>query len=245
MFLAKILTAVVEFLSLILSQIDLIWTYGLMSFSGMTVIYIVLGAWFGSAFFAATVAELFRQPMGRHFLTGLLIPYVYPIMLARTIHLGEERAAAEEQAEKVEKEEQRAADLTNRFEAMRAERAAKRREKIAEKAGISVEQVIAEEEAAAAAAPPAVEETIAASPVAAGLPPESEAVRAALYDLDVDNDGNRQGPFELQLRDGSAVIVSSVRSMQADFMMCVVSATGKTVRVKYQNVIGASRVEAQ
>ncbi|MGE4565966.1 MAG: hypothetical protein AB7F32_13910 [Victivallaceae bacterium] len=127
---------------------------------------------------------------------------------------------------------------------MRAERAAKRREKIAEKAGISVEQVIAEEEAAAAAAPPAVEETIAAPP-AAGLPPESEAVRAALYDLDVDADGNRQGPFELQLRDGSSVMVSAVRSMQADFMMCVVSATGKTVRVKYQNVIGASRVEAQ
>lgn len=245
MFLAKILTAVVAFLSLILSQIDLIWTYGLMSISGMAVLFVLFGLWLGSGFFAATVAELFRQPMGRHFFMGLLIPYVYPIMLAKTIHLGEARAAAEEQAEKVEKEEQRAADLTNRFEAMRAERAAKRREKIAEKAGIPVEQVIAEEEAAAAAAPPAVEETIAVAPAAAGLPPESEAVRAALYDLDVDDSGSRPGPFELQLRDGSAVIVSSVRSMQSDFMMCVVSATGKTVRVKYQNVIGASRVEAQ
>ncbi len=245
MFLAKFLTAVTGMISLVISQVGLVWEYGLMSLSTMTVLFVLFGLWLGSGFFAATVAELFRQPMGRHFFMGLLIPYVYPIMLAKTIHLGEARAAAEEQAEKVEKEEQRAADLTNRFEAMRAERAAKRREKIAEKAGISVEQVIAEEEAAAAAAPPAVEETIAAPPVAAGLPPESEAVRAALYDLDVDNEGNRQGPFELQLRDGSTVMVSSVRSMQADFMMCVVSATGKTVRVKYQNVIGASRVEAQ
>ena len=53
MFLAKFLTAVTGMISLVISQVGLVWEYGLMSLSTMTVLFVLFGLWLGSGFFAA------------------------------------------------------------------------------------------------------------------------------------------------------------------------------------------------
>ena len=61
MILGKILAAAASFLSLILSEVSLIWHYGLPGWGTLLFFFLLFAVWFGSAFFAATVAELFRQ----------------------------------------------------------------------------------------------------------------------------------------------------------------------------------------
>lgn len=242
MFLAKILDGLVAALSHFGTLVALVWSDGLPGWPFWLFILLFWFFWLGSGFFAATVAELFRQPVGRHFFLGLLIPYFYPLWLARHIEQGAEAAAIRAESEADAAEKQRAAEISGRFAKMQAERAAKRRERIADQAGISVaeldEEMAVREEAAASRTP---SEPVAAEPEPAA-PAAGNEIRQILYEQPVADDGSRPGPFELLLRDGSTVAIDAVRSLQDDFMMCVVSATGKTVRVKYQNVESVSRL---
>ena len=102
-------------------------------------IFIIFAIWFGSGFFAATVAEMTGNPMRRHFLIGLLLPYFYPVYLMK--HLKFVAAAAEAHREELVDLEKVAA--ARRFDNMRLRR-------MAEKKGISLEEAQAQEEAARA-----------------------------------------------------------------------------------------------
>jgi len=53
----------------------------------------------------------------------------------------------------------------------------------------------------------------------------------------------RRGPFLLSMRDGSEVMIDEVRSLNDAFMLCVVSVTGKAVRIRYENIAGVSSYE--
>ncbi len=60
--------------------------------------------------------------------------------------------------------------------------------------------------------------------------------RAWFAQIPVDDDGVRQGPFRLYLLDGAILELESIRDLRDDLMVVVNSATGKTLRIKYDNI---------
>ncbi len=242
MILGKILAGLAALLSLILSEISLIWHYGLPGWGTLLFFFLFFAVWFGSAFFAATVAELFRQKVTKHFFLGLLLPYVYPLWLAQHIQMGEERAVAEAEAAEEAATEARRSEMAERFSAMQAGREARRRNRIAATQGIDPSEVPEDVVKMEAEAAPTVIPAVA--PAVPEAAPDSP-IKAYLQEQPVDGEGSRPGPFVLELGNGGGtVLIDAVRSMQDDFMICVVAGTGKTVRVKYQNVESVSRADA-
>ena len=106
------------------------------------VFYLLLfGAWLGSGFFAAMLAEIINHNVAKHFFLGLLLPYGYPIWLAKHIEARqdeEEAAAAEAEAAA---EEAKRSELSSRFSEMQPARDSKRHRRIAGQRGMSEAEV--------------------------------------------------------------------------------------------------------
>jgi len=60
-------------------------------------IFVLAAFLFGSAFLSATIAESRRHKMKFHFLLGLVLPYIYPLIIALRMKTIEEVLEIEEQ----------------------------------------------------------------------------------------------------------------------------------------------------
>ncbi len=248
-----ILTRILEWIYLALTYLSSVIYYVLSSHelpSVWALIGIVLffGAWFGSAFLSATIAEIFGHPVRKHFLLGLVMPYFYPFRLVKTLRVIKldvasadvEQAEARLDAQKVE--------ATNRFEEIRREREAARRARSAERyiaAGKEVPAELLEPVAEAAPEPEAEEPEETAAAAADGEVPVWQQIKDALYAQPLDAEGCRIGPYRLYLKDGGTMDVDLIRAMQEEWMVCVQSSSGKTLRVRYVNVIGVEQLEVE
>ena len=222
-----------------------IWEYGSPSYFGMVFYLLLFGAWLGSGFFAAMVAEIFNHNVAKHFFLGLLMPYGYPIWLAKHIEARQDEEEAAAAAAEAAEEEARRSELSSRFAEMQAARDSKRHRRIAGQSGISESEVAAMEAQRNAAAAAEAQARAAAAAAAAAAVPVDNPIRDILYNLPVDGAGNRVGPFQFTLTGGDTVDIDMVKSLSDDFMVCVVSSTGKAVRLKYTNVESVAQYAAQ
>jgi hypothetical protein len=218
--LSKLLALLVSAFAAVIGELAIIWNYGLPSFSMMLGVFLVVAVWLGSGFFAATVAELFGHRVTRHFVLGLLLPYGYPIWLTNHITAVVRQQAADEKTQGEQKHEAQRSEIAARFSAIAAERAARRPR-------AALKEVAPPE-------PPAepVAEPVAADPAA----PSGPTLKEQIFDLPVNVEGERNGPFRIGTTNGIVLDVASIRSMNDDFFICVVAGSGKAVRIKYDNV---------
>lgn len=190
--------------------------------------------WLAAGALAATVAELLKKPVLPHTLLGLCLPYVYPVLLVRNArkNAAEQQVREEEEIQQVHEEQKNA--LADRFRAMHEKREQERRERIAERQGVSVEDV------------PVQEETPEPEPEpepAAAEPEAKSEIYEILYAQPVDEDGSRPGPFQFTLAAGGTLDVDAVRDLAPQFMTCTISGSGKSVRIRYEQVSAIARYE--
>ena len=197
--------------------------------------------WLGGGCLAATAAELLGKPVLPHALLGLCLPYVYPVLLVRSAR----KTAALRQEQAVQAEEQaqaeRASALSARFHAMQEKRDLERRERLAQNLGVSADEIPAR---------PAPEpESSVPEPAVEPVPEAAPEVRNEIYDIlytqPVDDSGSRPGPFQFTLAAGGTLDVDAVRELAPQFMVCVVSGSGKSVRIKYAQVASIARYETE
>ncbi|MDD5699367.1 MAG: hypothetical protein PHH77_12200 [Victivallaceae bacterium] len=185
------------------------------------VIYLIAAALLGSAFLAATIAETRRHKMKLHFLLGLLIPYIYPFILALRLKVAREVVEVEEEIDPLR-------DLSDAMTARLKDIHATRERERAEKQ--TVRRPAAVDDAHETAEPAAVEPPEPAEP--------SIFNRRYFEELAVDSSGARVGPFRLTMQNGSVFTVTRINNIQNDMASFEVEVSGKlkNIRIKYSNV---------
>ena len=233
-----VLNTILGIVFCVLSGTWLIVKNCLAPFDSILLPLILWALWLGAGGLAATAAELLGKPVLPHALLGLCLPYVDPVLLIRSARKSaKEKKAQEEQAEKEAHAEQATA-LSARFQAMHEKRELERRERLAEKQGVRVEDI-----------PERPVEKPAAAPVEEPQPEPVPETRSEIYDLlyaqPVDEAGNRPGPFQFTLTEGGTLDIDAVRQLAPQFMVCTVSGSGKSVRIKYAQVASVARYESE
>ena len=155
--------------------------------------------------------------MKLHFLLGVLIPYVYPVILAFRLKVAQE---AEEAADAIDPLSDLSNSMTERYNEIKEEHEEKtaiRRKKfqLPEK-----EEVKAEEK-------PEIEEEIEAE--------ESLFTKRYFEDIAVDSFGAKIGPFKLVMDNGSEFKVCQIKNIKDDIASFEVEVKGelKNIRIKY------------
>jgi len=202
--------------------------------------------WLGSGCLAATAAELLKKPVLPHTLLGLLLPYVYPIWFISRVRRQEAVQTVDMHETEIQQQLERKAALADHFKLIQEKRNQARREQQAAKQGVSVEEIAAREEAlrqkkAEKAPADPVPEAEAASPSVPAAAPEENEIYSILFSQEVDASGSRPGPFQFELSSGGTLEVECVKNMAQEFMICVISGTGKSLRVRYDQVASVAR----
>ena len=195
--------------------------------------------WLAAGGLAATAAELLNKPVLPHALLGLCLPYLYPVLLVRRARQQTARQQVREEAAEQQEQEARKEALSDRFRAMHEKREQERRERIAERRGVSIDDVPVREEAAPE---PAVPET-PPEPAAEVPQEETSEIYEILYAQPADAEGARPGPFQFTLAAGGTQDIDSVRELTPRFMICTLSGSGKSVRIRYDQVVSVARYE--
>ena len=198
--------------------------------------------WLASGCLAATAAELLKLRVFPHAVLGLCLPYIYPLWMISRFRKNTARQEEIRQQQEAEEKEEGKAALASRFLAMQEKRDQERRERIAERQGISVDEVIAREEARNAAKEEAGQAELPAAeePIPAETIPDNE-IYQILYPLPVDDNGVRRGPFQITFNGGDTIDIDGIRELHPDFMICTICETGKSVRIKYTQVESVAR----
>lgn len=225
-------------------------------FIGMASIFIVI--WTGSAFAAATIAEMAGHRILLHFLGGLALPYIYPALLMLRIKKVEKQVEFVEEVEKSDKTCQITAKLTNIREKKAEERQAKKLLMFEKKKSFQQSQpedtdsetvipsedeteqpveAVQEGESASVA-----EENVITTEPQAEVAPAPEPVagftRRQIESLAVDNTGGRVGPFLITLHQGQPVTAVSIKGIQDELATFEVQVEDKikSIRIRYQNI---------
>ena len=198
----------------------------------------------GSGFLAATIAESRRHKMKFHFLLGVLVPYIYPLIIAFRMKTVEEVLEIEEEFDPL-------ADLSNsmsaRFKEIQEEQKNKHDNRIKHRfpGGKKGEEEKEEEQVEEV---PAVENETEAvveeNPVETG---ETEAVigeaapefnQRYFQEIAVDSSGAKAGPFNLVVKNGNQFKVCQIKNIQADMASFEVEVKEniKNIRIKYDNI---------
>lgn len=214
-------------------------------FNGLTEIDpLCLGLWaaalavvLGSAFAAATIAEMRMRGMFIHFLGGLVLPWVYPLIIGA--RLTPNREAAKVKREELETEIRLGVKMT--FLRVQFENDNKTLKKNGEPP-LAFRDWIARYEATRYA--DAEEEERRLSEI---VGPTSEVSKLLLESLAVDSEGNRKGPFIVRLVDGRELVVEQIRNIMDDVaafeIIDPVTHKPKSIRVKYSNITLFQTVE--
>jgi len=237
-----------EILSYLLDAWNIVVDYTMLAFYAQIVpdwhfilqVFLIAAFLLGSAFLSATIAESRRHKMKLHFLLGLLIPYIYPLVMAFTIKTAQEVIDIEEEfdplsglsnamSEKlkdIQKEQQDKHD--KRLKRVTSEN---QEEEIDEAAEVEqAEQVVPEEETLE------VEEIVEEVPV---------FCQRYFQNLAVDSSGAKAGPFKMVVLNGSPFKVCQIKNIQADMASFEVEVSGKTknIRIKYDNILTFDKIQ--
>jgi hypothetical protein len=193
---------------------------------------------FGSAFLAATIAESRRHKMKFHFLLGLVLPYIYPLVIALRMKTIDEVLEIEEEFDPL-------ADLSSsmsaRFREIQGEQKAKHDERVKrvephQKEQEAVEKAAAQiQEQAEAVEPEKVE---AAEPEEVVEETPSVFTQRYFQSVAVDSSGAKAGPFSLVAKNGTQFRVSQIKTIQSDMASFEIEVKGKlkNIRIRYDNI---------
>ena len=196
--------------------------------------FLIAAFFLGSAFLAAMIAESRRHKMKFHFMLGLLIPYIYPLVMALRIKTAQEKVDIDEafdplsglsntMSEKLKDIQKVQHDKHDkRVKRVIPEKPEEETEEVAE--AEQAEQVVLEKEILE------VEEIVE----------EEKPVFTQRYfqGIAVDSSGAKAGPFNLVVLNGSQFKVSQIKNIQADMSSFEVDVSGKikNIRIKYDNI---------
>ncbi len=201
-------------------------------------LWLWLGIWsliLGSAFAAATIAEVRSRSMFLHFFAGAILPVLYPAFIFRKLP-SVQRVVQEKQKE-VESEVKVGVNMTMvrvQYEA-ECKRLAKKGEPVPDfsawyEARESKKQEQAQEQAQAVVAP------------------VSGISRLFLENLAVDSSGSRKGPFLVKLADGRELTVEQIKNIMdevAAFEIVDTNGQVKSIRLKYSNIVSFESASGQ
>jgi hypothetical protein len=198
--------------------------------------FLIAAFFFGSAFLAATIAESRRHKIKFHFLLGLLMPYIYPVVMAFCIKTAQEKVDIEEEFDPLSGlSTSMSANLKNIQEKQKKKHDKRVKRIIPEKPeDEAVEAVEAVEEET----PEEVEEV--AIEEAEEIVEEEKPAFSQRYfqEVAVDSSGAKAGPFNLVVLNDSQFKVCQIKNIQADMASFEVDVNGKikNIRIKYDNI---------
>ena len=211
-----------------LAEVDL-WLLGLWALAVVTVL--------GSAFASATIAEMRSRGMFIHFCGGLVLPWIYPLLIGMRLTVSPE--AEQEKREELETENRLGVKMA--FLRVQFEQDNKKRKRQGEPEILFREWLAAYEAAKETAA---IEAERRERDVVA---PTSGVNRLFLENLAVDSEGSRKGPFTVKLVDGRTLRVEQIKNIMEDVaafeIIDTVTRKPKSIRVKYGNIVLFQSVE--
>ncbi|MDD5729333.1 MAG: hypothetical protein PHV59_12295 [Victivallales bacterium] len=212
---------------------------------------------FGSAFLAATIAESRRHKLKFHFLLGLILPWIYPVVQFFILKPKSEPTAADEE---VEAAKVLSDAMTDRLRNITASSEAKHAERIKglqrKKTGGEAEPV-PESSADTEAVPEP--ESIRLEPEPAKVEPEPEKTEDVpektgagkgiftqryFQAVAVDSSGAKVGPFKVVVSNGNEFTVSCIKNIQSDLASFEIDARGKSksIRIRYENIVSFEKL---
>jgi len=181
--------------------------------------FLIAAFFLGSAFLAAMIAESRRHKMKFHFMLGLLIPYIYPLVMALRIKTAQEKVDIDEAFDPL-------SGLSNTMSANLKDIQGKQKKKRDKRVKRIVPENQEDEAAEAVEAVEAVEE-------------EKPAFSQRYFqEVAVDSSGAKAGPFNLVVLNDSQFKVCQIKNIQADMASFEVDVNGKikNIRIKYDNI---------
>ncbi len=206
-------------------------------------IFVLAAFLFGSAFLSATIAETRRHKMKLHFLLGLVLPYIYPLIISLRMKTVEELLVIEEEVDPLAG---LSSSMSERFKEIQKEQKAKHDERvkrvIPQKEQETVEDTaveVVEEQELAEEAKQVTVETVEPAEMEE-LVEETTPVFNQRYfqEISVDSSGAKAGPFNLVAKNGTRFKVSQIKTIQSDMASFEIEVKGKlkNIRVKYDNI---------
>ena len=190
----------------------------------------LIGAFFlGSAFLAATIAESRRHKMKFHFLLGLLVPYIYPLLIALRMKTVQEVIDIEEEFDPLSGLSN---TMSERLKDIQKEQKIKHDKKI-QRITPGKEKDIEEES-------DKTTESEQLEQVKEVVPEEKAAFSQRYFqEAAVDSSGAKAGPFNLVVQNGTQFKVCQIKNIQADMASFEVEVKGKVknIRIKYDNIL--------
>jgi hypothetical protein len=202
-------------------------------------VFLIAAFCFGSAFLTATIAESRRHKIKLHFLLGLLIPYIYPLVIALRMKTVQEKIDIEEEVDPLgglsntmsEKlkgiQEKQQKDRNKRLKRVTPEKPEEETGEVAEVE--QAEQIVPEE---------------GRSEVEEAVEEESGFTQRYFQEIAVDSSGAKAGPFNLVVMNGSLFKVCQIKNIQADMASFEVDVKGKikNIRIKYDNISSFDKI---
>jgi hypothetical protein len=228
--LSKILDSIVEAMQYLYSWLALVIKSGATpDWHTVVVAAIAIIACLGSAFLSATIAEMGGHRMTLHFICGLILPYIYPIILTFKMKRIERKEEEIEEIESGGESYTLTARLMNIKEAQEEQRKTRRKTPLPQE----IEQEPQYPEEGPQEDVPA-EEQPEAEPESA----ISGFSRRYFESMAVDSSGDRTGPFEIALKDGRVLTVRAIKGIQDELAVFELELDGnvKSIRLKYDKI---------
>ena len=199
----------------------------------------LIGAFFlGSAFLAATIAESRRHKIKFHFLLGLFIPYIYPLIMALRMKTAQEKVDIEEEFDPLSGLSNTMSEKLKDIQKVQHDKHDKR-----------VKRVIPEkqEETEETAEPKEAEEVVPEEGLESEeiIEEEKSAFNQRYFqEIAVDSSGAKAGPFKLVTLTGSEFKICEMKNIQVDMASFEVEVKGniKNIRIKYDNISSFEKI---
>jgi len=192
----------------------------------------------GSAFLSATIAESRRHKMKLHFLLGLLVPYIYPLILALRMKTAQEVVDIEEEVDPLSGLSETMSARLKNIQEEQKNKHDKRIQRIAPEK--QQEEAVEEEKPEEVENAEQIEETPESTVEEVEVVEEEISVFNQRYfqGLAVDSSGAKSGPFNLLVKNGTCFKVCQIKNIQADMASFEVEVSGKVknIRIKYDNI---------
>ncbi|QSH41482.1 hypothetical protein P0136_07810 [Lentisphaerota bacterium ZTH] len=194
--------------------------------------FIFFAVWLGSGFLAATIAELRRHKVILHFFIGLIFPYVYPGILAVRLRTARSLELHDEEIRDVGESANLTSSLLNIKVRKEAERALRKGAEVPDNNELAFQ--------ASASIKLKHDATAQTSSEADG----KVYNKRFFENFAVDSTGERSGPFEMCVNDGTRIEILKIKAVHNDLAVFEISTGKKTksIRIKFQNIITFNKI---
>lgn len=181
----------------------------------------IIWIYFASAFLSASIAEKRRRNRLFHFIGGMILPAVYPALIAQLSHSGEEEVEDRKDVE-LERRKRSATELTRKFR------------EVAGSGQDDETQTVADDESQEDCAATDDMEISASAPVA-------QYDRLFFASISTNDDGTPAGPFLINFDDGRQVAAQKIIDVGEQVLILeILTPAGamRTLRVNYDKISG-------